>query len=138
MINLVSRNQQLCGLDETLCLCAHDVVELLVDAHELLDCVDVDASVLGVHAGDALLGAVALGDVDDVDEVPQHRVEPRARAPRHVASEDLQEIIFVSNFPVSDLAFLRCVSSGAAAASCTAYRQVCDVAAMTFDSNVIF
>ncbi len=73
MINLVSRNQQLCGLDETLCLCAHDVVELLVDAHELLNGVDVDVGILGADAlHTALLAdAVALGDADDVDEVAE-------------------------------------------------------------------
>ena len=51
---------------------------LSLSAHELLDCVDVDAGVLGVHAGDTLFGAddaVGLADVDDVDQVPQHSVE---------------------------------------------------------------
>jgi hypothetical protein len=49
------------------------VVELLVDAHELLNGVDVDVGILGAHAlHTALLAdAVALGDADDVDEVAE-------------------------------------------------------------------
>jgi hypothetical protein len=66
------------SLSLSLNFCAPDVVELLVDAHELLDRVDVDARVLGVHALHALLAgddAVALGDTNDVDEVAEDRVE---------------------------------------------------------------
>jgi hypothetical protein len=58
--------------------CAPDVVELFVDAHELLDRVDIDACVLGVHALHALFAgddAMALGDTNDVDEVAQDGVE---------------------------------------------------------------
>ena len=53
------------------------MVELLVDAHELLDGVDVHAGVLRVHAY-ALLGADdagGLGHGDDADQVPHHFVE---------------------------------------------------------------
>lgn len=58
--------------------CAPDVVELLVDAHELLDRVDVHARVLGVHALHAVLAgvdAVILGDADDIHEVAEDRVK---------------------------------------------------------------
>jgi hypothetical protein len=65
-------------LNPTLRLRAPSVVELLVDAHELLDGVDVDARVLGVHDLHALLAgddALAFGDANDVDEVAEDGVE---------------------------------------------------------------
>jgi hypothetical protein len=69
-------------LNPNLQLHTPSVVELLVDAHELLDGVNVDARVLGVHdlhaplAGD---NALAFGEANDVDEVAEDSVNPKSR-----------------------------------------------------------
>ncbi len=68
-------------LNPNLQLRTPSVVELLVDAHELLDRVDVDARVLGVHDLHAFLAgdkALAFGDDDDVDEVAEDSVNPKS------------------------------------------------------------